>query len=526
MAITASQFREILANLELELNRDLSELWVHANRMDLSSTEFRRLIIDAYPDVVVPYHATAADVATEQYDSAPTTVPGFVAEPADPLPVDQARGSAESALNAGRGDEALPLLQLAGAQSMMTGARATTIENANREPGARWFRLASPSACGFCKMLATRGAKYWSEESGSFEPHPRCHCLAAVARAGQKIVHPPYMEEWREEYRAARRAGHRSAAAIANAMDTAPERQNRANRANMAQRARDAARAAESQPGTDGPKGPIDPPSGAVAGGSFEDDRARYRATPPGDRELDPRFAQPLGEVVDAAIRGDQSAVMQLARDLSGTVIGVSKTTGERSTFMVDFNMASATDGKARLSGTIYRNTVEAGMISRYFHRDGDGRLMVTNGIMALDDEHQDRGFASAFAPLLENYYRRSGVDRIEVFASMENGGYTWATQDFRWDPSKIDKSIENVVQRLNTVHASAKSKPQRDALSAMIARLVDENGNVRAFNTLPKPLEIASMATRDAPGLGKTVMVGSKWYGRKKFEGGGTRAD
>ncbi len=95
---------------------------------------------------------------------------------------------------------------------------------------------------------------------------------------------------------------------------------------------------------------------------------------------------------------------------------------------------------------------------------------------------------------------------------------YAWARQGFDWDPGKLDHSISNIVQRLNTVAGEVRSNGARRALAEMTARLVDEHGKIRHLDELPTPRKLAALSTGDVPDLGKRVMLGSNWYGRKKL--------
>lgn len=241
-----------------------------------------------------------------------------------------------------------------------------------------------------------------------------------------------------------------------------------------------------------------------------DDDRAKYRATSPDQRELDPRHAQPLGEVVDAAAAGDRAPLKQLAADLSGVV------TARDGKFVVTFGSNSlgdaAVEGRIHLDGS----SDGLGLIGRTFRRDQDNRLVVSNDALFLGESMQNRGFAAALAPRLEEYYRRSGVDRIEVHAADTGGGYAWARQDFDWDPEKVEQSIGSVVQRITDVSNQVKSREARQVLADMQARLVDARGRIRPLDELPSPRVIADLATSDVDDLGKQVMMGSNWYGRK----------
>lgn len=341
-----------------------------------------------------------------------------------------------------------------------------------------------------------------------------CRCQAIEIPAGGSIDLASYVGDWVDEYKAARKlAGTgetKDVLAAWRSLDSfkasQPVREPRAAGAGS----KAAAKAAD-RPATSPGQPPTKPPRTArrSASGDFERDREEYRAKPITERELDERFADDLGSVFDRILEEGTGPAEQLARDLSGTV------EARRGRFTVDFHEPVVEAERIILRGRITRDGQQAGIIERTLRR-AEGVLSVENNAMFLESADQGRGFATAFAPILEDYYRRSGVDRITVWAASDNGGYTWAAQGFRWAPGRIVESISNVVQRLNEVLATAKSNEDRQALAEMIARLIDESGDVRPAAELPTPAAIARLATSHSPTLGRTVMIGSKWHGVK----------
>ena len=92
-------------------------------------------------------------------------------------------------------------------RAIFDGFRDTITANADREPGARWARHASANACGWCRMLATREAVYTSAHAAGDgnRYHDHCHCMAVVVRPGQTYTPPPYVAQWDDDYKEARK---------------------------------------------------------------------------------------------------------------------------------------------------------------------------------------------------------------------------------------------------------------------------------------------------------------------------------
>ncbi|NKS42294.1 hypothetical protein GS496_17245 [Rhodococcus hoagii] len=213
----ALEVRALFAELARHLDRDLSNLWATDG---LSSTEFRALIEQAFPELVLPYSAAASEIAAEWYDTTPTTSTGYRVKQGDLPSVDRLASSAQWALNVGNAASGLTLLQGAATRAVLDGARDTIMTNVRGEKGARWSRYASASTkCSFCRMLATRD-NYLSEATAGFDAHDNCKCIPAMIRPGQQHQQPAYLDRWQEQYQQARRdAGSGDPKAILAAWD-------------------------------------------------------------------------------------------------------------------------------------------------------------------------------------------------------------------------------------------------------------------------------------------------------------------
>jgi GNAT superfamily N-acetyltransferase len=63
----------------------------------------------------------------------------------------------------------------------------------------------------------------------------------------------------------------------------------------------------------------------------------------------------------------------------------------------------------------------EAGSLIYSFTRDDRGELVVTNERTELHKDFTGKGFATTFSASTEDYFRRSGVDRMELIATRLN---------------------------------------------------------------------------------------------------------
>ena len=87
-------------------------------------------------------------------------------------------------------------LQGATSRMVMLGGRDTVTTAAALDPVAEgWERVIQPGSCGFCAMLAGRGAVY-KESTVDFRAHDHCHCVARPVFPGQESVNTALSAEW------------------------------------------------------------------------------------------------------------------------------------------------------------------------------------------------------------------------------------------------------------------------------------------------------------------------------------------
>lgn len=147
------------------------------------------------------------------------------------------------------------------------------------------------------------------------------------------------------------------------------------------------------------------------------------------------------------------------------------------------------------------------GILERKISVDDQGRIVVENRMMDLDEDATGQGFATAFNSAMETYYRRSGVDRVTVFAT-DDGGYVWARAgyDFDTSPGRLESSVSSITDNIRSIYNEC-SDADRAQLDDMLSRF---EGRVIEY---PSPSELAAL-TGDDPKLGKKVMVETAWYG------------
>lgn len=145
------------------------------------------------PAVVADYGDAAATLAADWYDTLRDSlgVRGRFA-------ADLAPGPAEDLLRAVSNwiaenpDTAQARAEAASQKLVADMSRQTIQLSAERDPQAHgWGRFTDDGACGFCRMLASRGGVYTSA-SVKFGSHDHCHCLAGPVWAANREAVQPY----------------------------------------------------------------------------------------------------------------------------------------------------------------------------------------------------------------------------------------------------------------------------------------------------------------------------------------------
>ncbi|MFD0362474.1 hypothetical protein ACFQZZ_13590 [Nocardia sp. GCM10030253] len=157
------------------------------------------------------------------------------------------------------------------------------------------------------------------------------------------------------------------------------------------------------------------------------------------------------------------------------------------------------------------------GTVSNIFYRDPQGRLVVENADLSLIPKAQGKGFATTFNASMDQYYRRSGVDRIELQA-VDDGGLVWARSGYDYitdDPNLLAKSRSSIEERISKIYGKC-SDADKAQLDDFIRRF--GTGNPAEY---PSPNELASLTSAD-PGRGEKVSLGeklmktSRWFGMR----------
>jgi len=224
VAVSAAERRFLLDQIDRLAQRDLNNLWRAAEL--LATNEFFDYVLAGFPEIALNYHQVAAQAAANWFEESDPDS-GFVARVAEPPPVGRLETTTRWALGGDGADRALSRMNGALQRATFDGARDTVFDNIEAT-GSRWIRVARPTACAFCRLLATRTGEsaYTSRESamnvvgrrggrrGSRRVgekfHDHCYCQPVEIRANQELSEvlseedANRVQQWNDDYLKAR----------------------------------------------------------------------------------------------------------------------------------------------------------------------------------------------------------------------------------------------------------------------------------------------------------------------------------
>lgn len=193
--VSTAELRLAVAGLTDLAARDLGTAW--ADPTDAAAA--RAALGDLLGPLLDAYGAAAAAIAADWYDDLRDAESDarsrFRAIPAAPVTggIDVLAGVAVGPLFGANPDTAAAVtLAVGGLQRLIANAaRDTVTGSAVADPAAEGWQRVAYGGCGFCRMLAGRGAVY-TEGRADFASHDHCHCHATPAWKGKPVPVKPY----------------------------------------------------------------------------------------------------------------------------------------------------------------------------------------------------------------------------------------------------------------------------------------------------------------------------------------------
>lgn len=166
-------------------------------------------------------------------------------------------------------------------------------------------------------------------------------------------------------------------------------------------------------------------------------------------------------------------------------------------------------------------NGRKVGKFNRGLHVDPeDGKLYAVHGDLEIDPNLQGQGFAQAFNANLIEWYRANGVDRVDLYANLDVGGYAWARAGYDWAEEEGPATIRKLLHKGVTGNTKFSNiPPERLDEQRKLAQQMIERMDSLEFGDpdYPTPYEISQLGRWEGAGkddwwAGKAVMMGSGW--------------
>lgn len=231
-------------------------------------------------------------------------------------------------------------------------------------------------------------------------------------------------------------------------------------------------------------------------------------------------------EMVEERFNEDMDSYVSQFSEVYDTYHSGVNRDGEKISFYTQVETVDSYLGEGiDVKGTIYSDDGNwLGEFHRRFEGDGSGGITVTHELLRLEDEAQGTGFAKVFNRQAENYYISHGIDKVNVHAALDGGGYAWAQQGFDFDEKAIRASRNNISYRMEA-YLQQPGIPRNLVSDIQGVRTRLETLDLSSPD-FPTPKEIADLGR--IPGVqtwpGKEIMRGSNWYGTKTLSPSGPR--
>lgn len=150
------------------------------------------------------------------------------------------------------------------------------------------------------------------------------------------------------------------------------------------------------------------------------------------------------------------------------------------------------------------------GEFQRSIHRDKNGDLYANHAVLEIQRSMQGSGFAEEFNQNLFDWYRRSGVKRVELTANIDVGGYAWATKGFDFvDEITAQEFLD--VARAKVATALRRKVPPKGLTRGDLEQLRDYLDQIDDGAIPARAFDISQFGRQRGQG-GKAATWAGKW--------------
>lgn len=220
-----------------------------------------------------------------------------------------------------------------------------------------------------------------------------------------------------------------------------------------------------------------------------------------------------LGKLLDDKDISDEQ-LTEHAKNLEGQYGGLGLT---------DTKMFRTSEGLIVMEGYLHDEDGLVGRVKNNYSRNEQGELEVDVDLVEIAvDRAKGKGFNSNYQNAMDTWYRRSGVKRKTLYASLEDGGYTWAKAGYTWDKNKSANNnvkVGSILERLEARLDRMPSEADKKKLRALISKFRDQKtGDLHPQNHWPPPHALATFTDSQKKSWGRDFLGDQHWYGSQSM--------
>jgi GNAT superfamily N-acetyltransferase len=153
----------------------------------------------------------------------------------------------------------------------------------------------------------------------------------------------------------------------------------------------------------------------------------------------------------------------------------------------------------------------KVGDFTRSFTRNADtGEITAGHAKLVLSRDYRGSGFAEQFNQNLYDWYRRSGITKVDIHANIDVGAYAWASKGFEFSsPAAAERLLGKAQTRLT--QALAKPRPPKGVTRQQLEELQEYVRSARRGDILARAFDLSQFGREPGQG-GKEAVWPGKW--------------
>ena len=141
--------------------------------------------------------------------------------------------------------------------------------------------------------------------------------------------------------------------------------------------------------------------------------------------------------------------------------------------------------------------------------------------ILCVEEGYQGKGIGAGAVRHFDKVMKKWGVDKVEIEANMDVGGYAWAKNGYDWDPTMGGDAELSWLEQQGRLSIMLGDYAKRNGdPDGSLAKMADRLHTSYDTETYPTPFEFSQVGrkTGDEMWAGKEVLLNTSWHGVRKL--------